>query len=124
MGKILIVDDSLTMRMVLKKIMAMINLPFDEIVEAANGEEALDILHGGGISLILMDINMPVMSGLELLERISEDESLSGTPAIVITPEGSDESLQKCWDLGVKGFIRKPFTPETVKAEIEKVMGK
>ena len=122
--KIMIVDDSSTMRAIIKRTLDMAQLPIDEFFEAASGKEALDLLAKQSVDLVLADINMPEMSGTEMTEHMQKDEQLKSIPVIVISTEASTtriEDMKK--NLGVKGFVHKPFTPEQIRDVINEVTG-
>lgn len=121
---ILVTDDSETMRAVIKKTVSMSGVPVGEFHEAANGKEALAILAQTWIDVILSDINMPEMGGMELLKKISEDEDLRKIPLIFITTEASDARQEEARKLGVAGYVRKPFQPEAIKAILYEVLEK
>lgn len=121
---ILVTDDSETMRAVIKKTVSMSGVPVGEFHEAANGKEALAILAQTWIDVILSDINMPEMGGMELLKKISEDEDLRKIPLIFITTEASDARQEEAKKLGVAGYVRKPFQPEAIKAILYEVLEK
>ncbi len=118
---ILIVDDSAVTRSVLKKTLGMTDIPIDEIYQAANGAKALEVLDEKSIDLILADLNMPVMNGLEMTERIVTNEQTKDIPIIVISTEASTTRIGDLLNKGIKGYIHKPFTPENVRDEILKV---
>lgn len=121
---ILVADDSETMRAVIKKTVSMSGVPVGEFYEAANGNEALAVLAETWIDVILSDINMPEMGGMELLKRVSEDEELRKIPLVFITTEASDTRQEEARKLGVAGYVRKPFQPETIKAILYEVLEK
>ena len=120
---VLIVDDSRSMRGVIKKIITISGFKMDQCFDAGNGKEALEALAGNWVDVIISDINMPVMDGFELLGMLKEDNVFKGIPAIVITTESSEKRMQKAFDLGAKGFIKKPFLPEEVKKVLYEVIG-
>ena len=120
---VLIVDDSAAMRAVVKKTIKVSGFKVGEYLEAADGKEALDILANAWIDLVLSDINMPNMNGLELLAEMSKDQDLKPIPVVMITTEGSDKSVQKSEELGARGYIKKPFQPEDVKRVLNQIMG-
>ncbi len=111
---ILIVDDSVTIRTVIAKAIGMSNAPVNEIQFAANGQEALNILGKSFVDLVLVDINMPVMNGVEMIERMQTQDHLKSIPVVVVSTEGSSTRLEELKSKGVKAFIRKPFTPESI----------
>lgn len=120
---VLIVDDSNSMRAVVKKVISISGFKMDKCVEASNGLEALEALTGNWVDVIISDINMPEMNGFELLGRLKNDNLLKDIPVIVITTESSDERKQDAFNLGVKGFIKKPFLPEEIRGMLYKVIG-
>ncbi len=120
---VLIVDDSNSMRAVVKKIISISGFKMDRCIEAGNGKEALEALAENWVDVIISDINMPEMNGFELLERLKEDDLLRNIPVIVISTESSERHVHKAFDLGVKGFIKKPFLPEEVRTILYKVIG-
>ena len=120
---VLIVDDSRSMRAVIKKTISMSGFKMDQCLEAGNGREALDVLAKVWVDVIISDINMPEMNGLELLEELKKDSLLKAIPAIVISTEGSEKRIQDAYDLGARGFIKKPFLPEEIKKVLYEVIG-
>ncbi len=111
---VLIVDDSVTIRTVIAKAIGLSNAPVNEIQFAANGQEALNILSKSFVDLVLVDINMPVMNGVEMIDRMRAQEQLKSIPVVVVSTEGSSTRLEELKAKGVKAFIRKPFTPESI----------
>lgn len=120
---ILVVDDSLTIRAVIAKTLKLAEVPINELYEAANGKEALVILGKEWIDLIFSDINMPVMGGVEMIERIKEDNALESIPVIVVSTEGSATRVEELKSKGIRAYIRKPFTPELVRSVVNDIMG-
>lgn len=121
---ILVADDSETMRAVVKKTVEMSGVAVGEFHEAANGKEALAILQENWIDVILSDINMPEMGGMELLAAVHKDEDLKRIPLIFITTESSEGRMEEARKLGVAGYVRKPFQPETIKNILYEVLEK
>jgi len=121
---ILVADDSETMRAVIKRTVNMSGVPVGEFHEAANGKEALAVLEQNWIDVILSDINMPEMGGMELLQKVSEDEDLRKIPLIFITTEASDARQEEARKFGVAGYVKKPFQPATIKAILYEVLEK
>ena len=111
---ILIVDDSVTIRTVIAKAIGLSNAPVNEIQFASNGAEALNILNKSFVDLVLADINMPVMNGVEMVEKMQSQEQLKKIPVVVVSTEGSSTRIDELKAKGVKAFIRKPFTPESI----------
>ncbi len=113
--RILIVDDSRTTRKMVARSLKMSKLPISEVVEAENGEEGLAALEASEIDIVFSDLNMPVMTGFEMIDRIKESDKLSAIPLIVISTEGSAARIEHLKSQGVNGYIRKPFQPETMR---------
>ena len=118
----LIVDDSSVMRKIVERSLRQVGLEL-AVVEAGNGAEALGLLDAGPVDLILSDINMPVMDGLEFVRRLQTIDKLRGIPVVMITTEGSESNVVQALSLGAKGYIRKPFTPDQVKEHVLPVLG-
>lgn len=121
--KLLIVDDSLSMRLIIKKMVEMSGFEAELLLEAGSGQEALKVLAENKVDLVLSDINMPEMSGMELLAKIKEDPALSSIPVVMISTEGSEERQREARELGASGYLMKPFQPEEVGAVLEEVIG-
>lgn len=119
--KILVVDDLSTMRKIIKNI--LYQLGFKNIVEADDGTTALEILKKEKVDLILADWNMPKMSGIELLKTIRSNEATKEIPFIMITAEAQKENILEAIKYRVNQYIVKPFTPETLKEKLKKVLG-
>ncbi|MCS7199018.1 MAG: response regulator [Caldimicrobium sp.] len=119
--KILIVDDFSTMRKIIRNILTQ--LGFKNIVEADDGTTALDILNKEKIDLIISDWNMPKMNGLELLKAVRSNENTKDIPFIMVTAEAQRENILEAIKYRVSQYVVKPFTPETLKEKIEKVLG-
>ncbi len=120
---VLIVDDSSSMRAVIKKIIKISGFDVGEWWEAADGEEALKVLSSEWVDLVLTDINMPNMNGLELITEMKKDHLLSSIPIVVITTEGSEKRVQESMKLGARDYIKKPFQPEDVMMTLTGIMG-
>jgi two-component system, chemotaxis family, chemotaxis protein CheY len=115
---VLIVDDSSVMRKIVERALRQAGLSLVEVFEASNGLEALDILRRRHVELILSDINMPNMDGLEFLSQLQEQSLAPGVPVVMITTESSEDHVRKAIASGAQGYIRKPFTPEQVKDRV------
>src|SRR5271154_1409287 len=114
----LIVDDSSVMRKIVERSIRQAGIDLAEVREAANGAEALAVLKGNRVDLILCDINMPVMDGLEFLRQLQNLEDAKGVPVVMITTEGSESHVVQALSIGARGYIRKPFTPQQVKEHV------
>ncbi|MBN1268238.1 MAG: response regulator [Kiritimatiellae bacterium] len=119
---ILLVDDSATTRKVMAKTFRLASIPINELYEAANGQEALALLKSHWIDVVFADINMPVMDGEELVNRMSQDGLLKTVPVILVSIEGSATRIDQLKAKGVSAFVRKPFTPEMLSSVLNSVM--
>ena len=120
---VLIVDDSAVMRGFIRRVMEMSGFPFDRCLEAGDGAEALALLGDNWVDVILTDINMPRMNGEELVRRLEEDELLRAIPVVVISTDSTDSRMHQMRLLGARGYVKKPFQPETLRDELERVLG-
>lgn len=109
--EVLIVDDSAAMRVWLKRVIGMAGLPFGPLREAGNGFEALLAMRKSVPGFLFLDVNMPIMNGIDLLKAMRGTPELSDVPVLVVSTEGSETRLAEIRAAGA-GFIRKPFTPE------------
>lgn len=120
---VLIVDDSNSMRSVVKKILTISGFRMDQCYEAGNGLQALDILSSSWVDIVLSDLNMPVMNGLEMLAAMKKDDLMRNIPVVIISTESSEERMKVAFEMGAKHFIKKPFTPEHVRNILYEVVG-
>ncbi|MCG8684442.1 MAG: response regulator [Desulfobacterales bacterium] len=120
---ILIVDDSLPMRGVLKKTLKAAGYGASEFLEAENGEIALDVLSQANVDIVITDFNMPVMNGLEMLRVMQSRQGLEKIPVIVISTEGSIEKVTQIINQGAAGYIKKPFSPEQLRDLLVELLG-
>ena len=120
---VLVADDSKTIRTVLERTLSVSGLEVSACLQAGNGREALEVLRAHWVDLVLTDINMPEMVGLELVRTMAADELLRSVPVVVISTEGSEQRIDELRRHGIKGYIRKPFTPEQVKEVVDDVLG-
>lgn len=118
--KVLVIDDDPTTRRIIIKLIKEIG--FTEVSEAENGQQAYDLLQLGNYDLILSDWDMPVMSGMELLVKVRADDNLKAKPFIMITANESKESIIAAAKAKVSQYIVKPFTIQSLRAKIEKVL--
>jgi two-component system chemotaxis response regulator CheY len=114
----LIVDDSSVMRKIVARSLAQAGLNLQVVHEAGTGQEALDVLKVTEVDLILSDINMPSMDGLEFVRQMRVLGLAVGVPVVMITTESSEEHVRQAIQAGARGYIRKPFTPEHVKERV------
>ena len=121
--KVLIIDDSSVMRKIVERGLRQASqITVDSVVEAGDGGEALVKLGESAIDLIFSDINMPNVSGLDFLRQIKGTPH-AALPVIMITTEGGEKTVMEAIELGARGFIRKPFTPEQMQAALTKALG-
>lgn len=114
----LIVDDSSVMRKIVERALRQAGLEPLVVHEAGSGAEGLDVLRDKSVDLILSDINMPLMDGLEFLRQIRSLNLAPGVPVVMITTESSEEHVKQAIQAGAQGYIRKPFTAEQVKERV------
>ena len=120
---ILVVDDSMSMRAIVKKVIVMSGFDVGEIAEASNGLEALAKLEDFWADVILTDIHMPEMNGIELLKKIKGDPLMAAMPVVMITTESRDDVISGALAMGAAGYIKKPFRPEDIKALLVEILG-
>jgi two-component system chemotaxis response regulator CheY len=119
---ILVVDDSMVMRTVIIKTLKMCGIPLGEIYQASNGLEGIQVLEKEWIDLALVDINMPVMSGDEMIDKIRNDPTFADLPVIVISTESSETRIEMLIKKGAE-FVHKPFSPENIRRAISRKIG-
>lgn len=119
--KILIVDDSLLTRKRIRRIIEMAEFDVEEFLEAENGAEALKILEGSNVNLVLSDLNMPEMSGAEMIRQMKTSEATKSIPVVVISTESKTSRIKELLADGVKDYLHKPFTPEEFKQIIQTI---
>lgn len=118
----LIVDDSSVMRKIVERSLRQAGIQLGQVLEAGNGAEALQVLSNNSVDLILSDINMPVMDGLEFVRQLQSVESARSTPVVMITTEGSEAHVMQALSCGARGYIRKPFTSDQVKEHVVPIL--
>jgi len=119
---VLVVDDSQVMRTMVIRTLKLSGLDIGELHEARHGVEALQVLKDHWVNLAIIDINMPVMSGEELLQRMRSDVLDAGLPVIVVSTEGSQTRIDRIRQLGAD-FLQKPFQPEALRDLIVSKVG-
>ena len=120
--KVLVVDDMSTMRRIVKNVLKQIG--FSDMVEAENGQDALNKLKNGDIGFIVSDWNMPVMQGIELLRAVRADPELKHLPFLMVTAEAQKENIIEAVQAGVSNYVVKPFTAEALQEKLEKIFAK
>jgi two-component system chemotaxis response regulator CheY len=117
---VLIVDDSAAIRKILQRVLRQAEMSIGEVFEAGDGVEALASLKAHKVGLVLSDINMPNMDGLQLLSQVRATPEWKTLPVLMITTEGSQNKVLEAVNLGASGYVRKPFTADQIK---EKLVG-
>jgi two-component system chemotaxis response regulator CheY len=120
---VLIVDDSATIRQMVKKTMIMAELDVGEVYEAGNGIEALAQLADHEVAVVVVDINMPTMNGIQLLKRMKENERLRHIPIVIASTEGSRKRIEQMVEYGAVAYVRKPFQPEQLRKALMPLLG-
>ena len=118
---VLVVDDSSSIRSMVARTIQMCDLPIGEIYEACNGKEGLDVLAREKVDIVLVDVNMPVMGGLEMIERMGEMPEFAEMPVVVVSVEWSEPRMSDLQAKGVK-FIHKPFEPERIQEVLSEIL--
>ena len=116
MSNVLIVDDSSTMRKIISRSLRQAGLTIDEIFEAGDGIEGLNVLGNSKVNLILSDINMPNMDGLEFIKQARANGCKA--PIVMITTEGGEDILREAMANGANDSIKKPFTPDQLQEKL------
>ena len=119
----LIVDDSGTTRKIIKKILNLTRLPIGEICEAGNVREGLAQMREHWVDLVLADLNMPDMTGQEMIGEMAKDPLLSKLQVVVVSSEGNQSVLDSLFQQGVREVVRIPFEPALLRGVIEKALG-
>jgi two-component system chemotaxis response regulator CheY len=115
---VLIVDDSAAIRKILQRVLRQAEVPVRQFFEAGDGAQAIETLKNQEVGLILSDINMPNMDGLQLLSYLKASELWKNVPVIMVTTEGSQAKVMEAVQLGAAGYVRKPFTAEQIKEKL------
>ena len=119
--KFLVVDDFSTMRRIIKNLLH--DLGYPNVTEADDGKTALPMLQQGGFDFLISDWNMPGMSGLDLIKAVRSDAKLAKLPVLMLTAEAKREQIIEAAQAGVNGYVIKPFTAETLKEKLDKILG-
>ena len=119
---LMIVDDSATMRKIIMRTVRMSGLEFERTEEAGNGVEALEKLSADPVDVVLCDINMPEMTGTEVVKKVREMPACADTKIIMVSTESSQELIDGLMADGANGYITKPFTPEKFQEKLSPLM--
>jgi two-component system chemotaxis response regulator CheY len=117
---VLIVDDSAAIRKILQRVLRQAEIPVGTVYEAADGVEALELLRAQKVGLVLSDINMPNMDGLEFLTKVRAEPAWEKLPVVMVSTEGTHAKVLEAVERGASGYVRKPFTADQIK---EKLVG-
>jgi two-component system chemotaxis response regulator CheY len=120
--RVLIVDDSRSMRAFVRRVMELSGFELESCLNAANGADALALLNQQPVDIILTDINMPEMNGEDFVRQIGQQDELRSIPVVVVSTDGTQNRIRRLLDLGAKGYVVKPFSPEALRAELERVL--
>jgi two-component system chemotaxis response regulator CheY len=121
--RVLIVDDSSVVRSIVRKSIEMSGVEVSEVFEAGNGKEALEVLDKEWLDIVFVDLNMPEMNGVELVERMSQDSMLVSTPVVIISSEHRQDKIDELKSRGIRAYIKKPFRPESFRDVVTDVLG-
>ena len=119
---ILVVDDSATARIFITKSLQVGGVDIGELYQAANGQEALKIIEEEWVDIVLSDINMPEMNGIEMVNKMNEDGLMKTIPVVIISTERSAARIEELRNSGIRDYIRKPFTPENIKNTVDGIL--
>jgi len=121
--RVLVVDDSAAMRAFIRRVFDLSGLDVERLFEAGDGREAMQLLDREPVDVILTDINMPGMDGEEFIQRLSSSGVVQKTPIIVVSTDATTARREQLMLLGARGYLVKPFAPETLQIEIERALG-
>lgn len=120
---VLVVDDSDIIRRMIVKTMMLAEITTGPVLEASNGREALQVMDESWVDVVLADLNMPVMDGLEMIGRMRASRELAAIPVVVVSTEGAESRIEELERLGIAAYLRKPFTPEQIRDVLGRVPG-
>ncbi len=121
--ELLVVDDSPVTRKMLRRAIGLCGLDVAEVHEAGDGAEALAKLAAHRVDLVLADVNMPVMNGMELVARMGQDEALSRIPVVVVATPLSEDRVERLLGAGARAYLAKPFRPEALRDVVHGLLG-
>jgi two-component system chemotaxis response regulator CheY len=119
---ILIVDDSATTRAIIRRAIQMADIPVANVHEAENGQLALDVVAAHHVDVVLADLHMPQMDGVELTRRLLADPATKDIPVVIISAEPDQAKIDALKQQGARGYLRKPFRPEGIRDVINQVL--
>lgn len=121
--RVLIVDDSPVMRTFIRRTIVLSGMEGAEFLEASDGLEALNLLRAQWVDVVLTDINMPSMDGEQLVRCLEADDLLKSVPVVIVSTDSTESRMRQMLALGARGYVKKPFLPETLRGELERVLG-
>ena len=121
--EMLVVDDSPVTRKMVRRALGLCGLDVADVIEASDGAEALEKLGQRHVDLVLADINMPVMNGIELVERMSQDPELCSVPVVIVATPMSQDRVEYVLDKGARAYLAKPFRPEALRDVVVQILG-
>jgi two-component system chemotaxis response regulator CheY len=119
---VLVVDDSAAIRKILQRVLRQTGMAIRKIHEAGDGQEALEVMKSQSIHLVLTDINMPKMDGIQLLGALKSSPQWHHIPVVMITTEGGETKVGEAVRLGAAGYVRKPFTADQIKEKLAGIL--
>jgi len=119
---VLIVDDSAAIRKILQRVLKQTGIAIGTMYEAGDGQEALELLKTKTVNLVLSDINMPKMDGIQLLAALKSSAAWRSLPVVMITTEGGEAKVGEAVRLGAAGYVRKPFTADQIKEKLNGIL--
>jgi two-component system chemotaxis response regulator CheY len=119
---VLVVDDSAAIRKILQRVLRQTGMAIRTIHEAGNGQEALAVMNAHKVDLVLTDINMPTMDGLQFLASVKASAEWRQVPVVMITTEGGETKVGEAVRLGAAGYVRKPFTADQIKEKLAGIL--
>src|SRR5262249_26529319 len=119
---VLIVDDSPAMRSFIRRVVELSGLGVTAYLEAGDGAEALRLLRAEQVNVILTDINMPGMDGEQFVSRLQQEPTLARIPVVVVSTDATVGRMERMLTLGARGYVTKPFSPELLREELERVL--
>lgn len=122
MSDILVVDDSMAIRKILQRVLRQTGIPIGSIYEAGDGLEGLEVLKSQNVDLVLSDINMPKMDGIQFLAAIKASPEWHNIPVVMITTEGGETKVAEAVKLGAAGYVRKPFTADQINEKLVRIL--
>jgi len=119
---VLIVDDSSIIRTMVKRSISMADIEISSCFEAANGVEALEVLSKEWVDIVFVDLNMPVMGGAELVERMAADNLLVSIPVVIVSADQDTARIEDMRRRGIRAYIKKPFRPENFRDAVHELL--